>query len=101
MAAPAQSLELARQEGENFRSVILASTEEGGLDVSAQDMGPTVRALHDDGDYEFGIRIAPEHLAAFAFALVREHYQGDLDAVAKLRAIADRDGLPTNFWTWS
>ena len=101
MIEPSDSIELARQEGASFRSIILARMPDGTLDLSAQDMGPTVRALYDDGDYEFGIRIAPEDLARFAFALIRAHYQGDLDAVAKLRTLADSEGIPAHFWSYS
>ena len=100
MPEPAESLELARQEGEDYRSVILERTAEGVLDLSARDKGPAVREFWGDEDYEFGIRIAPADLPAFAFALVREHYRGDLDAVARLRALAEAEGIETNFWSW-
>lgn len=101
MAAHQDTMQLALRDEEEFTSVDLALTAEGGIDLSAQDLGPTVRRTWGDDDYEYGIRIAPADAARLAYALIAEHYRGDLRAVAKVRELAGRHGIDAQFWDWA
>ena len=100
MAEPV-TIRLARQEGVESRTIDAALTADGRITVTAQDIGPTAKALYGGSDYEFGIAIAPEHAARFALALITDHYAGDADAVARLRALAERAGIDPGFWVWT
>lgn len=101
MAAHQDTMQLALRDEEEFTSVDVALTAEGGIDLSAQDLGPTVRQTWGDDDYEYGIRIAPADTARLAYALIAEHYSGDLRAVAKVRELAQRHGIDSHFWDWA
>lgn len=39
-------------------------------------------------------------VSRLAFALIAEHYQGELRAVAKVRELAERHGIDAGFWDW-
>jgi len=93
-------MQLALRDEEEFTSIDLVLND-GTLDLSGQDMGPMVRRLQGDADYEYGIRIAPADLPKLAFALIAEHYKGDLSAVQKVRELAERHEIEPNFWTWA
>jgi hypothetical protein len=57
-----QVIEIARQEGIEFRSVRLTLEDDGAIKMDAQDMGPTVTKIWGDSDYEFWVHIAPAAL---------------------------------------
>jgi hypothetical protein len=46
-------VEIARQEGTEFRSVRLSLEDDGTIRMGAQDIGPTVSRIWGDDDYEF------------------------------------------------
>jgi hypothetical protein len=48
-----QVIEIARQEGTEFRSVRLALEDDGAIKMDAQDIGPTVSQIRGDDEYEF------------------------------------------------
>jgi hypothetical protein len=52
------TIEIARQDGTEFRSVRLTPRDDGEIKMDAQDMGPTVETIWGDTDYEFWVRIA-------------------------------------------
>lgn len=94
-------MQLALRDDEEFTSIDLVLKPDGTLDLSGQDMGPMVKQFHGDTDYEYGIRIAPTDLPRLAFALIAEHYKGDLAAVQKVRELAERHDIKPNFWDWA
>jgi hypothetical protein len=57
-----QVVEIARQEGDEFRSVHLSLEDDGTIKLDAQDMGPTVTEFWGDDDYEFWVRVPPASL---------------------------------------
>jgi hypothetical protein len=81
------SEEIFRQEGENFRSIMVTLEADGVLQVDAQDMGPLVKEVWGDSDYEFWCRIPPEAMGKLAYALIRKHYAGREQAVDEIRAL--------------
>ncbi len=74
-------IELARQEGTEFRSVRLTLEDDGGIMMDAQDIGPTVTRIWGDDDYEFWVRVASASVSKLAFELLREKFAGQLGAV--------------------
>ncbi|NNG57129.1 hypothetical protein [Sphingomonas paucimobilis] len=101
MSAHQDTVQLALRDEEEFTSVDMALTAEGGIDLSGQDMGPIVKQTWGDDDYEYGVRIAPADVSKLAFALIAEHYHGDLQAVQKVRELAERHGINPQFWDWT
>jgi hypothetical protein len=93
--------EIFRQEGENFRSIIVRMTREGGLEVEAQDMGKLVEEMWGDSDYEFWVKIPAEALPRLAMALVKQLYGGKASAVDDLRALCEAEGVPHSFDHWA
>ena len=45
--------EIFRQEGDKFRSICVTLEPDGTLMLDAQDMGPLVKEVWGDSDYEF------------------------------------------------
>jgi hypothetical protein len=88
------SEEIFRQEGENFRSIMVTLEADGVLQVDAQDMGPLVKEVWGDSDYEFWCRIPPEAIGKLAYALIRKHYAGREQAVDEIRALCSEAGVP-------
>ncbi|HEY1633092.1 MAG TPA: hypothetical protein VGF56_17385 [Rhizomicrobium sp.] len=94
------SIELARDDGPEFRSVRLALEESGALLMDAQDMGPNVRKTFDEGDYEFWVRVGREGLSKLAFELLKDRFAGRIDAVDELRRYCQERGIAHEFDSW-
>lgn len=94
-------MQLALRDEEEFTSIDLVLKDDGTLDLSGQDMGPIVRQVWGDSDYEYGVRIAAADLPRLAFALIAEHYRGDLSAVQKVRELAERHNINPEYWDWA
>lgn len=95
-----QVIELARQEGAEFRSVCLTIEEDGAIKMDAQDMGPTVTRFWGEGDYEFWVRVPPAALPKLAFELLREKFSGQLGAVDAFRDWCRTHGVQHDFDSW-
>ena len=97
-----RSLRIAHEvDGEDGRSVHVDLTASGTLDVSGHDTGPSVRRTWGDNVFECGVEFAAADLPRLAFALIAEHYTGDLDAVRKIARLAKRHGIETETWDWA
>lgn len=95
-----QVVEIARQEGTEFRSVRLAIEEDGAIKMDAQDIGPTVTRIWGDDDYEFWVRVPPASLAKLAFELLREKFVGQLSAVDAFRDWCTSHDIQHEFNSW-
>jgi hypothetical protein len=98
LTSDVQEHQLASQEGIERRFVSVRIRGEA-IEVDAQDLGPTVKEIWGDSDYEFGVTIEAADLARFAFALIVQHYSNDLDAVDKIKELAVKSGIDPHFWT--
>tara|TARA_R110002072_G_scaffold91255_6_gene203547 strand:- start:3755 stop:4048 length:294 start_codon:yes stop_codon:yes gene_type:complete len=94
-----RSIELARRDEMNFRSVRLSFSEEG-LRLDAQDMGPDVERAWGHDDYEFWVSVKAQEFPALLTALLREKYSGDIQAVSKFREFCERIDIPHEFTIW-
>ena len=93
-------VEIARQEGKEFRSVHLSLEDDGTIRMDAQDMGPTVTQMWGDDDYEFWVRVPPASLPKLAFELLREKFSGQLGAVDAFRDWCTTNGVQHEFDSW-
>src|SRR5260370_37638587 len=80
------SIELYRQEADNFRSGRLAVHADGSVRLDAQDMGKLVEEVWGDTDYEFCVDVPATALRKLAFILLRERDAARSGAVAESRA---------------
>jgi len=94
------SVEIARRDGTEFRSIILDLRPDGSLSVSGHDRGPYVEKWWGDADYEFWVDIPAEAVARLAFALLEEKYRDRLDAVDDLRDFLRAKRIPHEFDSW-
>ena len=83
-----------REQGGNFRSIIATLEPDGTLMLDAQDMGPPVKEVWGDSDYEFWCRVPPEGVAKLAYALLRKLYADREQAVDELRALCAAENIP-------
>jgi hypothetical protein len=88
------SEEIYRQEGDNFRSIRVTLDADGALTLDAQDMGPLVKEVWGDSDYEFWCRIPPEAAAKLAYALLKKLYANREHAVDELRKLVAAENIP-------
>jgi hypothetical protein len=95
-----QVIEIARQEGAEFRSVRLALEDDGTIKMDAQDIGPTVTRIWGDDDYEFGVSVPAASLPQLAFELLREKFLGQLGAVDAFREWCTTHGVQHEFDSW-
>ena len=95
-----QVIEIARQEGTEFRSVRLALEDDGTIKMDAQDIGPTVTRIWGDDDYEFGVSVPAASLPQLAFELLREKFLGQLGAVDAFREWCTTHGVQHEFDFW-
>lgn len=65
---------------------------------AANDTGPSVRRAWGDNVFECGVEFAEVDVPRLAFVLVAKHYAGDLDAVAKIKKLAERHGIEAETW---
>lgn len=95
-----ETIEIARQDGIEFRSVRLTLEDDGAIKMDAQDMGPTVTQVWGDDDYEFWVHVAPTAVAKLAFELLREKFAGQLRAVDAFREWCKAHGVEHKFDSW-
>lgn len=95
------TIEIARQEGTEFRSVRLTMQADGTMVMDAQDIGPKVTEVWGDGDYEFWVRVEPAALPKLAFDLLHEKFAGQLSAVTAFRDWCKAHGIEQEFGSWA
>jgi hypothetical protein len=93
-------IEIARQEGTEYRSVCLRLDDDGTIKMDAQDMGPRVIQWWGDDDYEFWVRVPSASLPKLVFELLREKFSGQLGAVDAFRDWCRAHGVQHEFGSW-
>jgi hypothetical protein len=92
--------ELAREDGDEKRSVTLFESDEG-IRLHSSDTGPTAQATFGAAEYEFWVDIARADLPALAAALLRERFAGDVRATEHVRAFCEASGVPHRWSSWT
>lgn len=95
-----ETVEIARQEGKNFRSVRLGLAEDGAIKMDTQDIGGATEEFWGEDEYEFWVRVAPAALPKLAFELLREKFAGQPGAVDALRDWCKAHGIEHEFGSW-
>jgi hypothetical protein len=96
-----QVIEIARQEGRQFRRVDLILNDDGAVALEGQDMGPAVETVWGDTDYEYWVRVAPPSLPKLTIELLREKFAGRLDAVSAFRDWCQAHGVEHEFGNYA
>jgi hypothetical protein len=94
------SIELARQDGTEYRSVRLSLDDDGTIRIDAHDMRPAVERAWDHEDYEYSVEVQAPAVARLAVELLREKFTGDVGAVDSLRSFCETHGIAYRFDSW-
>ena len=81
-------------------TIALTASEDGGINLSGQDVGEAPKRAFGSSDYEYGLAIPPEGLSKLVIALLAERYAGQLRAVSQLRAFCETNEIPHSFWNY-
>ena len=100
MSDDRKSVELFRQEGENFRSVY-ATLEAEKFTTDTQDMGKLVEEMWGDSDYEFWTIVPKDSWGQLLMALTIEFFANDPKATDRLRDICITHGVPYEGGSWA
>ncbi len=96
-----ETIELFRQDGKESRSIRLSINNDGTIRLECQDMGPTVRKVWDEDEYEFSVTVPSRALGKLAFALLCEKYIGQNGSVDDLRSFCEKKQVEHEFMTWT
>ncbi len=94
------TVQLALQDGTEYRSIRLSIESTGALKIDAHDMGPNVQQFWDHDDYEFSVTVPPAAVARLAFELLKEKFAGNLRAVDAFKSFCEEHEVPHSFCTW-
>jgi hypothetical protein len=92
-------IEIARQEGAEFRSVRLQLQADGGIRLHAYDKGATASLTFGRDEYEFWVTVPPEQVGHLAMTLVKEMFGGRVQAVTEFRDFCKRHEIVNEFST--
>jgi hypothetical protein len=97
---PPLTFQLARQRGDEFRSVLLSVTA-SQVRLGTIDAGPAVLRWWGREEYEFWVDVPAKALPALVYALLKEKYEGNLEAVDQFRNFCTDHNIPHRFMTWT
>ncbi len=96
---PTREVELARQDGPEFRSVQLQLQADGALRVHAFNKAAKATLTLAHEDYEFWVTVPGPAVADLAFVLMRERFDGRPQAVTEFRDFCRRHEIVNEFNT--
>ena len=96
----ATTVQLAKQESTEYRSVRLHIGSDGTIRLDAHDMGPNVERVWDHEDYEFSVQVPASAVGKLAFELLRDKFSGNLSAVDEFRSFCAERGILHEFYSW-
>jgi hypothetical protein len=86
-----ETISLARQERPDFRSdVALDLLSDGSIKMDACDSGSSVEKVWNHEDYERWMTIPADAVPKLAFALLKEKFADNLDAVDQFKDFCER-----------
>lgn len=99
---PQRAIELARDTLPTSRSVMIEFHQNGGIRLSAQDLGPATQIMgSDDGELEFWVDVRPEDLQHLCAMLLRDRFKGQTEAVSEFRRYCEENEIAHKFMIWS
>lgn len=85
----------------NIDVIELVFGDEGALVVDGVYTGPAAEACWGDWDYEFQLRIPPDHVRAFIAGVFRESFTLERALTfADLQRICQEEAIPAEHWSW-
>ncbi|WP_295447503.1 hypothetical protein [uncultured Thiodictyon sp.] len=90
-------IRLVDADGTDQRHITAEITSTGDLLLSGQDLGPLVREVWGDSDYEYWLTVPASEKDRVLLMLLEIAYAGDEQAVNKLREALDSRGIPCKF----
>jgi hypothetical protein len=96
----ATTVQLAKQDDSEYRSVRLSIGSDGAIRMDTHDMGLSVELVWDHEDYEFSVELPPSAVGRLAFELLREKFAGNLMAVSEFRNFCEKHGILHTFYSW-
>jgi hypothetical protein len=102
-AAEAQSrvTPLWRTDGARRHAADLRLGDDGGLTLTHHETGPTLEDAWGADDYEATLEIAPGDVGRLALVLLQTAFAGDPNALAKVKVLCERRGVPFRFAVWT
>lgn len=97
------TIEIARREGTEFRSVSLTLDADGVIKMDTQDIGPDGAGIwgeNEDNEYEFWVRVESAAVPKLAFKLLHEKFAGQLGAVDAFWDWCKTQGVEHEFGNW-
>lgn len=82
------------------RKVSLLLQQDGSIQVSTLDVGPTALRTWGSDDYEFWVTVPPDAVGALAFELLRERLNGKLDGTDCLTQFCEANGVSQEWGSW-
>ena len=98
---PMTEIELATTEGAEARTVRLQLQADGGVRLHTYDKAAKASLTLTRSEYEFWVTVPPDAVARLAFELLREKYEGRLQAVTEFRDYCKAREIVNKFDTWS
>lgn len=93
---------LSRSEDSDGKTTVsLELCEDGGVRIFYHDIGPAAKRMFGDIDYEAWLRVPPGQLGKLAFVLLSEKFEGRADALSRLRALCEANGVGFENDVWS
>lgn len=92
--------EIFRDERPTFRSICLEVETTGAVKIDAQDMGPTVKEIWGDSDYEFWVAVPASEVQKLLFALLKEKYRGRASAVDEFTRFCQQHDIKHEWDSW-
>jgi hypothetical protein len=82
-------------------TVTLELKGDGSISLFYHDAGKTAREMFGDGDYEAWLAVPAGAVPALCFALLKEAFSGEGDALTRARDLCKRNGVKHDTGAWS
>jgi hypothetical protein len=95
------SITIARQESSDITISIHAQlSADGGLRLEGSDIGKRVKEIWGDSDYEYSVDVPASETGRLLLLLLKEKYDGDIQAVSKFKTFCESNGIAHSFFNW-
>ena len=93
-------VQLAVKDGKEYSSVRLYLDPDGTIRMEGHDMGPNVEKFFDHDDYEYDTIVPSSAVGRLAFALLKDRFRENLNAVHELREFCKENRIHYDVWSW-
>ncbi|GAA3895377.1 hypothetical protein GCM10022276_13060 [Sphingomonas limnosediminicola] len=94
--------ELYDQANEGGHTTIsLELNPDGSVQLFYHDVGPAALEMFGDSDYEAWLTVSAASVPALCFALLKQGFSGDGQALTRARDLCNRSGIDHEFGVWT